>query len=276
MRWTIQHTTRFTYAAPVRDSVNEVRLRPFSNEHQTVDSFLLKVFPSTRLRHYSDFYLNCVHHFDIAEPHTELSVESQLQVTTHPKPAPGLDERPAPTARLKEALEVGRCYDFIQASRFVDIEPATWRIAVDAIQGEEDVWQCALRLMNFVHRHIAYQSHSTQVHTHMSDVLAQRRGVCQDFAHVMLGLCRTLRIPAVYVSGYLATEKASATHAWTEVFIPGIGWQPLDPTNNRIVDGNYVKIGVGRDYGDVAPVKGTYKGTTQRKMDVQVRIESAG
>jgi transglutaminase-like putative cysteine protease len=110
------------------------------------------------------------------------------------------------------------------------------------------------------------------VHTHMREVLEQRRGVCQDLAHVMLGLCRTLRIPALYVSGYLATETANATHAWTEVYVPGVGWQALDPTHNRQPDEAYVKLAVGRDYADVAPVKGTYKGTTQRAMTVEVKI----
>ena len=97
--------------------------------------------------------------------------------------------------------------------------------------------------------------------------------VCQDFAHVMLGPCRTLRIPALYVSGCLATETASATHAWTEVFVPGAGWLALDPTHKRQPDETYVKIAVGRDYSGVAPVKGAYKGTTQRTMNVEVRIE---
>jgi transglutaminase-like putative cysteine protease len=146
-------------------------------------------------------------------------------------------------------------------------------MALDAIQGEDDIWQCTLRLMNFVNGHIAYQSNSTQVHTHMRDVVTQRRGVCQDFAHVMLGLCRALKIPALYVSGYLATEKASATHAWVEVFVPGTGWLGLDPTHNRTPDETYVKIAVGRDYADVAPIKGTYKGTTERTMNVEVKIE---
>ncbi len=276
MHWNIRHTTRFAYAAPVRDSFNEVRLQPFSNEHQTVDAFDLRIFPTARVRQYHDFYSNCVHHFDIVEPHAELVVETHLQVSTHPKPGLAPDTRPAPLARLKEAFGVGRCYDFVQASRYVDTEPETWRVAVEAVQGEDDVWQCALRLMNFVHQHIDYQSQSTQVHTHMSEVLARRRGVCQDFAHVMLGLCRTLRIPALYVSGYLATETASATHAWTEVFVPGAGWQPLDPTHNRRPDEAYVKIGVGRDYADVAPVKGNYKGTTDRAMNVSVQIERRG
>ncbi len=94
-----------------------------------------------------------------------------------------------------------------------------------------------------------------------------------DMAHVLIGLCRSLRIPALYVSGYLATEKASATHAWTEVFVPGAGWQPLDPTHNRQPDESYIKIAVGRDYADVPPFKGAYKGTTEHKMSVAVRIE---
>jgi transglutaminase-like putative cysteine protease len=272
MRWNIEHTTRFTYAAPVHDSFNELRLQPFSDENQTVESFDLRVQPEVPVRQYKDFNANWVHHFDVARPHGELIVESRLRVATHPKPRPGPDARPAPMARMKEALRVGRCCDFMFESWYVDTAPETWRLAVDAVQGEDDAWQCALRLMRFVHGHLQYQSHSTQTHTHMRDVLAQRRGVCQDFAHVMLGLCRSLKIPALYVSGYLATETASATHAWIEVFVPGLGWQPLDPTHNCQPDETYVKIGVGRDYGDVAPVKGTYRGTTERSMQVAVRI----
>ena len=274
MRWNIEHTTRFAYSTPVRDSFNEVRLQPFSNERQMVESFQLEIRPATRVRQYHDFYANSVHHFEITEPHSELIVDARLQVTTRPKPALPADARPAPLAALKDAPRIGRCHDFLFESKFVDTTPETWRLAMDAIQDENDVWQCALRLMKFVHGHIAYESNSTQVHTHMRDVLAQRRGVCQDFAHVFLGLCRTLRIPALYVSGYLATETASATHAWTEVFVPEAGWQALDPTHDRPADETYIKIGVGRDYSDVAPVKGTYKGTTQRTMNVVVKIES--
>jgi transglutaminase-like putative cysteine protease len=274
MRFGIVHRTCYQYASPVRDSFNEVRLQPFSNEQQTVDSFELRIDPAARVRQYHDFFSNCVHNFDIVEPHSQLLVETRLQVVTHPAPSLGLDARPAALARLKEALKAERCYDFIQESRYVDTSPETWRLAVDATQGESDVWQCALRVMHFVHGHLAYESYSTNVHTHMQEVLKQRRGVCQDFAHVMLGLCRTLRLPALYVSGYLATETASATHAWVEVFVPGHGWQALDPTHNRVPDEHYVKIGVGRDYADVAPVKGTYKGTIERTMNVEVMIEA--
>src|SRR6266568_4751347 len=130
--------------------------------------------------------------------------------------------------------------------------------------------------MGFVHSHISYDPKATSVHTHMQEVLAQRKGVCQDFAHVAIGLFRAAKIPALYVSGYLATESASATHAWMEVFIPGLGWRALDPTHNRQTDETYVKIAVGRDYADVPPVTGNYKGTTDRRMQVQVSIRRAG
>jgi transglutaminase-like putative cysteine protease len=136
-----------------------------------------------------------------------------------------------------------------------------------------DTWQAALALMKFVNSTLKYESFSTNVHTHARDVLRDKRGVCQDFAHVMLSLCRSLKIPALYVSGYLATENASATHAWVEVLIPGVGWRPLDPTHLCQPDETYVKIAVGRDYADVPPVRGAYKGVTERKLDVQVRIE---
>ena len=273
MKFEISHRTHYAYSAPVRESFNEVRLQPVSNAHQVVDSFLLRVLPSTRLRHYHDFYSNCVHHFELAEPHSTLDIESHLQVTTRSPSVLAPDAQPAALTQLKEAWNTGRCYDFIQASQYVDTAPETWRLALDVIQNETDVWQCARGLMNFVHGHLTYQTNSTQVHTHMREVLAQKRGVCQDYAHVMLGLCRALKIPALYVSGYLATEIASATHAWMEVFVPGVGWRALDPTHNRQPDETYVKIGVGRDYADVAPVKGTYKGTTERNMKVEVRIE---
>lgn len=273
MKWEIIHRTSYAYAAPVRDSFNEARLQPFSDEWQTVDHFLLKVLPAARLRHHLDFYSNVVHHFEITEPHTALSVESNLRVTIKPRPLLGETETPWPLARIGEAERETRVFDFLQESRFVETSPEFWRRAIDATQGITDTWQAALALMKQVHGSLKYEPHSTGVHTHARDVLREERGVCQDFAHVMLSLCRALKIPALYVSGYLATEIASATHAWVEVLIPGVGWRALDPTHNCQPDETYVKIAVGRDYADVAPVTGQYKGTTERQMEVRVNIK---
>jgi transglutaminase-like putative cysteine protease len=274
MKWEILHRTQYTYASPVSESFNEVRLHPVSDEWQKVNDFLLKVLPATRLRHHRDFYSNIVHHFDVPEPHRTLVVESFLHVITRPHPPLAGTETPFPLARIGEAVREPRIFDFLQESRFVDLSPGTWKLALDATTGATDTWQAALAAMRFIHGRTKYESKSTHVHTHMSDVLNERRGVCQDFAHVMLGLCRAVKIPALYVSGYLATETASATHAWVEVLIPGIGWRGLDPTHNRQTDETYIKIAVGRDYADVPPVTGNYKGTTDRKMEVSVKIKA--
>ena len=272
MKWQIAHRTGYSYQSPVRESFNEVRLKPVTNEHQTVDSFLIKVLPAARLRHYHDFYSNCVHHFEIPEPHQTLMVESLVEVTTHPPLLLDSGATPFPLTRIGEAASQERCFDFVQASRYVDLSPETWRLAMDAIAAETDTWQAALSILRFVHGYLSYVPNATTVQTPMRDVLRQRRGVCQDYAHVMLGLCRTLKIPALYVSGYLASEKASATHAWVEVFIPGTGWQGLDPTHNCRPGETYIKIAVGRDYADVPPVSGHYKGTLERTMSVQVEV----
>ncbi|MGH7968486.1 MAG: transglutaminase-like domain-containing protein, partial [Limisphaerales bacterium] len=184
------------------------------------------------------------------------------------------DARLFPLERIGEASRAFRCHDFLNASNYVDTEPATWRLALDAVDGELDTWQASRSLMQFVHKRLAYEPRSTSVHTHMREVLAHSKGVCQDFAHVSLGMYRALKIHALYVSGYLATENASATHAWIEIFIPGIGWHGLDPTHNRQVNDTYLKLAVGRDYADVAPISGHYKGTQGRTMEVSVRIQT--
>lgn len=274
MKWEILHRTQYSYAAPVSESFNEVRLHPVSNEWQQVNDFLLKILPATRLRHHRDFYSNLVHHFDIPEAHSALLVESFLHVTTKPRPPLASAETPFPLARIGEAAQEPRVFDFLQESRFVDLSAETWKLALDATAGATDTWQAALAIMRFIHTRTKYEPGATHAHTHMSDALRERRGVCQDFAHIMLGLCRALKIPALYVSGYLATEIASATHAWVEVLIPGIGWRGLDPTHNCQTDETYVKIAVGRDYADVPPITGNYKGTTDRRMEVSVKIKA--
>jgi len=275
MKWDIVHRTQYTYVSPVKNSYNEARLRPFSNEEQTVETFELNVLPATKLNQYHDFYSNTVHHFEIVEPHSSLLIESRLRVAVHPFAPVPENITPWPLERIAEALKDTRSYEFLEVSRYVDISPEAWRLAVDATIGQTDTWQAALAIMRFVHRRLEYVPNSTTVHTHMRGVLQEGRGVCQDFAHVMIGLCRALKIPALYVSGYLATETASATHAWTEVLVPTFGWRALDPTHNRQADETYVKIAVGRDYADVPPVTGTYKGTTDRSMEVDVKIKPA-
>jgi transglutaminase-like putative cysteine protease len=273
MKYDIQHRTLYTYTSPARDSFNDVRLEPSSTPEQTVESYSLQVQPDTSLTRYIDFYSNLVHHFEIPAAHNSLLIESRVKVDTHWPEAFAADALLCPMEKLGDVLDADRCFDFLQSSRYVELEVDAWRLALDATEGRTDVWPAALELMRFTHEYLKYEPNSTHVHTNMSEVIAQKRGVCQDFAHLLIGLCRSVQIPARYVSGYLATETASATHAWMEIYIPGHGWRALDPTHNRQIDGTYVKIGHGRDYADVAPVSGNYHGTLQRRMDVEVRIK---
>jgi transglutaminase-like putative cysteine protease len=273
MKWAIRHRTAYHYAVAVRDSFNEARLRPPSDGQQRLEYFDLTVKPVAEANHYTDFFGNWVDHFDVSEPHTMLELETRAVVTTFSPVPLALNARPATLAEARQAAQSETCCDFVQASRFIDTDPETWRLAVDATEGQTDAWQAALSIMRLVHDRMAYEPHSTHVHTHMREALAERRGVCQDFAHVMIGLCRSVHIPARYVSGYLATQSASATHAWTEVFIPSAGWVGVDPTHNSQPDETYVKIATGRDYNDVPPLRGTYRGTQQRTMEVVVEIK---
>lgn len=276
MKFDILHRTRYAYTSPVRDSFNDVRLEPPSIPEQTVESFLLRVLPAVRMKHYRDFYGNWIHHFEIPEAHSYLLIESQSQVITN-WPQPIADEaKLCLLKKIGEVAHIERCFDFLQTSRYIEMEADAWRLALDATDGQTDVWQAVLAIMRFTHGFLKYESNSTHVHTRMSDVIKDRRGVCQDFAHLMIGLCRSVKIPARYISGYLATETASATHAWVEVFIPGHSWRALDPTHNRQVNETYVKIGHGRDYSDVPPVSGNYRGTLERTMEVEVKITAIG
>jgi len=272
MKWEIFHSTRYDYLSAVRDSVNNVCLQPMPIPEQTVELFILKVLPASQLTHSHDLFSNRISRFEIIEPHSYLLIEAQSRVTTHPPVPLPASEKLCSFAEIQTVSNIESWFDFLQASRFVGLSPEAWKLALDATQGLDDAWLAALALMDFVFGYLKYEPYSTHVHTPMAEVMKDRRGVCQDFAHLLIGLCRALKIPARYISGYLATEKASATHAWVEVFIPGHGWRGLDPTHNRQIGETYVKIGHGRDYADVPPVSGNYHGTRERKMTVAVKI----
>jgi transglutaminase-like putative cysteine protease len=280
MKLHVLHRTRYEYPAAVIESFNETRLQPTSSEGQVCHSFLLKVLPSTRLSHYLDFYLNCVHFFEIPEAHNTLSIESSSVVsTTAHLLDPG--QSTVPLSRLRECLAMEQCYDFMQPSKHVDMDHNVWKLAIDATMGEDDVWRAAVKIMQFIHSDFEYEKASTTIYTPVAEVIEKRKGVCQDFTNVMLGMCRSLKIPARYVSGYLYNgpkdqlEGAQASHAWCEVYIPDLGWRALDPTNNQQADERYIKVAVGRDYADIVPVQGTYRGAGTKKMTVEVNVTLA-
>lgn len=279
MRYRITHSTQYRYGAPVRDNFNEARLMPHTNGSQNCLSFKLEIDPPVPVYSYLDLYGNIFHQFQVIAPHPSLRVLSRAQVET---PALAPLEAGAPSVPLgappPNPVPDGY-FDFLGASTFVSLDPELTREAREAIGGEDDAWQAAQALMRHIHRGFRYLPESTHVHTHMREVMKTRSGVCQDFSHVLLGLLRSIGLSARYVSGYLyngpedSLRGTQASHAWAEVFLPGFGWLGLDPTNDQAVSHRHIKIAHGRDYADVPPVKGTYRGTGERQLSVEVRVE---
>ena len=276
----VRHLTRFLYHGPVTDSFNEVRLRPLSDATQTCTRFELRLTPEATVREYEDFHKNRVHYFDLPAPHTQLDIEAISLVETQPERRP-LPLTPFAPSLLDDPAFGFEHFDFLADSSFVPLA-VPLRHEVKQLLGDtiHDLWADAVRLGEHVHDILTYSPNATKVNTRVVDVLESRRGVCQDYAHLMLGLCRGAGIPARYVSGYFlnpqrAPDAIEASHAWVEILLPGYGWRGYDPTHRRLPGTNYVKLAIGRDYGDIRPVSGTFRGLGTREMTVEVQVRSA-
>jgi transglutaminase-like putative cysteine protease len=282
MRLYIFHRTSYRYPSPVTQSYNELRLHPLSNDWQKCISSTVSILPICRPKSYLDLNGNVVHYFELAEEHKKLAIEVRSDVETSLQV--NFEEFPygVNLSTLAKMERVPEYRDYLQTSTFVEINPEIWRTAVDIQANSNDVFQTAYQVMGFIYQNFEYSKSTTTVETHANEALKIRRGVCQDFVHAALALCRCLGIPARYVSGYFFDSTrdrqmrgAEASHAWLEVMIEGYGWFGLDPTNNRVVDDTYVILGTGRDYRDVAPVTGSYFGPRPSEFEVVVRVKQA-
>jgi transglutaminase-like putative cysteine protease len=277
----IVHRTTFVYAGNACDSFNEARLRPVDEVTQVCRNFNLRIDPPVPLREYRDLYGNAVHHFDVLGTHERLVVESESEVET----VPSASRRPIPivaSVGVPDLPEVEMVSEFLAYSHHVPLAAELWREAQDALDGRRaDLWSDVTRIGEYVHRAFKYKPAATKVETSALEALRLRAGVCQDFAHVMLGMCRTIGLPTRYVSGYFLNadrrpDEIEASHAWIEAYIPGHGWSGYDPTHGRAADDRYVKIAVGRDYADIRPVSGVYRGAPTRELNVAVRVSRIG
>jgi len=274
----VLHRTVFDYDAPVRDSLNTLHLEPRTFPFQRTLAAVVKVLPATRVRRFHDLFENITHHFEVPGDHRRLEIESRIRIQNLPLVVPESDQR-AMLHEYRGGDIPERTWAYLQDSPFVSMNPYVWRQALDITNGIGPVFEQAVAIMHWIHANFRYETGSTSVSTRIEEAFALRRGVCQDFTHVMLGLCRAVGIPARYASGYLYNGPrdtligAQASHAWSEVFFPGVGWIGFDPTNETLADERYIKIAVGRDYDDVAPVKGSYHGSGHCKMSVVVEVE---
>lgn len=284
MRYTVRHVTRFTYDSPVTESVMEARMQPRSDATQHCLQFTL-TSPGSRVMMYQDHDGNTVHHFNVQAPHTRLTLTARGLVECMP-PAMPLPHRlgPGAWAQLDSIAESGEYWEYLAPSAFARPAPLLDAFAAEVgLKRGNDPLVLLRRMMSEIYRRFEYQPHATRVDSPIEEALAARRGVCQDFAHIFIALSRRVGIPTRYVSGYLFRDRSGhdrsaddATHAWVEAFLPPIGWVGLDPTNNLIAEERHIRVAVGRDYADVPPTRGVYKGDSivHSELAVAVRVGS--
>jgi transglutaminase-like putative cysteine protease len=282
MIYSIRHTTIFRYTPAVRESVMEVRMQPRSEATQRCLSFHLDVNPPAYITQYRDFTGNTVHHFDIAGSHTEVRVTAQSTVQVQAAPAPRLSEA-GDWADL-DALTAGDDYwEMLLPSQFAHSNEALEKLAKELkCERRGSPLELLTELNEGIYGLFAYVPNSTKVDSPIEEALLTRQGVCQDFAHIMIALARPLCIPCRYVSGYLFHREAEdgprdrslegASHAWVEALVPRLGWIAFDPTNNLIGGDRHIRVAIGRDYADVPPTRGVYKGEAHSELSVAVTV----
>jgi transglutaminase-like putative cysteine protease len=273
----IHHETEYRYAGPVSDSYVEARLRPWSDADQGCAEFSLTVAPASRLFQCRTS-LAWVDFFNLLERHHTLRLTSQATVITMPRnPFERLDLTLPDWAMLRDEALRQRFWEYIQPPVEPEVAEAVHQLAAELSRDTEPgVAAFLLELARRIHAEYIYDTRATRVTTPLAQVLADRRGVCQDFAHLMLAVSRAAGIPARYVSGYLYTEKPpagdGAMHAWVEAYVPSAGWIGFDPTHGLLVDHRYVKVAAGRAYADVPPTRGVFRGPQEHTIAVRVRV----
>lgn len=289
MRLRIEHVTTYGYSLPARSNRNELRLAPEENERQSPGPLTIDLFPSAEIREGRDLLGNLVHHFEVVEKHPELRITTVSEVETFSVANKVDTAREMPFPDRPSPPDDDFLYSFLGDSELVSGSFPLWREAVDAKLRSAPSWgEIVAGLSEHVFQSCRYEFDPHAGIPTAEETRESRVGSCQEFAHLLLGYCRTLSIPARYVSGYLydpgideesesETLGAGATHAWVEVHVPGVGWIGIDPTNRRWIDESYISIATGRDYFDVAPVRGNFLGGGKdRSLSVSVSVRRIG
>jgi transglutaminase-like putative cysteine protease len=276
----VVHTTSFLYEESIEETVMEAWLEPRNDVDQRRYHFVLEVQPRTAIFSYRDGFANTVHCFSVLPPHQSLIVTARSRVETL------LNNPFAPPERLASVPDAVQTWPYLQFGG-----PVLQTVEVLALAEQfrphepEQVWDTLRALMHYIHETFIYEKEVTTVTSTVEDLLAVGKGVCQDFAHLMIAVCRAMNLPARYVSGYIVsrpdrdTRGSAASHAWCEALVPGIGWRGFDPTNDLLATDGHVKVGIGRNYHDVPPTRGTYRGAARKEMRVEVEttiIDSVG
>jgi len=269
----IQHETRLDYSTPVSEWVAEVRMEPTSDAAQSCHSFHLAVSQQVPLFRYQDGFGNSVHHFNLLAPYKQVRILAASIVKTEPNSQNFDASRSTLPIRLADMPP--DMFTYLGMRGPVRFSPLL-RNLMNQLAPVPDIrvldWLQIVR--QTIHRSFEYAKAVTHVSSPIDDLLTHGKGVCQDFAHLMIAILRGCQVPARYVSGYIhRPNKESESHAWCEAWVPDIGWVGIDPTNDHIVDEHFVKVAIGRDFTDVTPNKGIFRGNGEESMSVRVESQ---
>ena len=278
MRVAVSHLTRLDFGHEVMESVMDTHLGPRDDADQRVDRFVLRLEPAGHVKTYRDGFANAAHLVTHTRPHVFLQVTAESEVLTQladPFELPKRNPEPLNPMELADGLD---------PSPLVPRLPAVLAMAGPFRPADPlDSFEAVRKMSEMIYHDFAYRQGVTDVHTTVAQIVENRRGVCQDFAHLLIGLCRAIDIPARYASGYIVvngetegapTRGSDASHAWVEAFTPTHGWRGFDPTNNLVANDRYVKIAIGRDYKDVPPTRGTYQGGGTERLTIAVSVRA--
>jgi transglutaminase-like putative cysteine protease len=280
MFYSIRHLTRFRYTSPVSESLMEVRMHPRTEAEQRCLSFQLLVDPRTRINMYRDYLGNSIHHFDVPAKHLELRIVAEALVEIEPPPDLPQALTRESWAKLDFEVAAGDYWEMLMPSTFAQPGEGLLSLVEPLRVSRRDDPLTFLRELNIaIYEWFEYAPKSTRVDSPIDHAIEARKGVCQDFAHIMTALVRHVKIPCRYVSGYMYPRSErqdrspeGATHAWVEALLPGLGWVGFDPTNNVLAGDRHIRTAIGRDYADVPPTKGIFKGTTESQLTVSVQV----
>jgi transglutaminase-like putative cysteine protease len=282
MEISLRYVTHFVYSTPVWESHNSLRACPRDGDGQHLLEYDLAIDPDVSVFDYVDSWGTRVDTFDIPQRHTELVVTAAARVDTM---APALPMS-GPLAGTAEMSYIEAGWQFLQPTRHIRWSDQIRAAARESMGSSIDVVEIAMSVQDLVRNRVEYRTGATSIGVDLERVWHEGVGVCQDFAHLTIALLRSVGIAARYVSGYFyasdptdidsssTDEIVVATHAWVELAVPGWGWWAIDPTNGSPVGERHVKIGHGRDYDDVTPLRGVYYGESDHHLAAEVTMST--
>jgi transglutaminase-like putative cysteine protease len=279
----VRHLTKFVYSKSVSESMMEVRMHPRSDSNQRCLSFSLSVSPRCRVFTYRDHLGNHIHHFDIPGRHGQLVIVAESVLEHQPLATiPGALGAGA-WQELDALVAVGDYWEMLLPNEFAQPTQELLQLAkeLDVVR-RDDPLQLLHEINQRLYEGFSYEKQTTRVDSPIDEALRTRRGVCQDLAHIMIALVRHVGIPCRYISGYLYhgsedhdRSTSDATHAWVEAFLPALGWVGFDPTNALVARDRHIRTALGRDYADVPPTRGLFRGRTSSELLVAVQVTAS-